>query len=197
MMQSPLSKPHSLLWGHSMGEASQQEKDAEHLCHRYGAQKVSGVFFAPLEYTPEKDAVNKRIVSALDRAGIQVVLLDRCFAPYSMRSKYDLVGIDNRRAGFLITQHLLLHRVKRVAFIAKPMSASTVLARIAGYREALFAYGIPLQQNLVCRLLLEKKNFIRKVLKDCRPDAIVCGNDFTAARVMASLVSQGIPIAQA
>ena len=26
--------------------------------------------------------------------------------PYPMRSKYDLVGIDNRRAGFLITQHV-------------------------------------------------------------------------------------------
>jgi GntR family transcriptional regulator of arabinose operon len=194
MMQSPLSKPHSLLWGHSMGEASQQEKEAEHLCHRYVAQKVSGVFFAPLEYTPEKDAVNKRIVSALDRAGIQVVLLDRCYAPYSMRSKYDLVGIDNRRAGFLITQHLLLHGVKRVAFIAKPLSASTVLARIAGYREALFAYGIPLQQNLVCRGDPDNPDFIRRVLKDCRPDAIVCANDFTAARAMAGLMNQGVRV---
>jgi DNA-binding LacI/PurR family transcriptional regulator len=192
MMQSPLSKPHSLLWGHSMGEASQQEKEAEHLCHKYVAKKVSGVFFAPLEYTPEKDAVNKRIVSALDRAGIQVVLLDRCYAPYSMRSKYDLVGIDNRRAGFLITQHLLLHGVKRVAFIAKPLSASTVLARIAGYREALFAYGIPVQQNLVCRGDPDNPDFIRRVLKDCRPDAIVCANDFTAARMMAGLMNHGI-----
>jgi GntR family transcriptional regulator of arabinose operon len=194
MMQSPLSKPHSLLWGHSMCEAAQQEKEAEHLCNRYVAQKVSGVFFAPLEYTPEKDAVNKRIVSALDRAGIQVVLLDRCYAPYSMRSKYDLVGIDNRRAGFLITQHLLLHGVKRVAFVAKPLSASTVLARIAGYREALFAYGISLQQNLVCRGDPEDLDFIKKVLEDCRPDAIVCANDFTAARVMAGLVSHGIRV---
>jgi DNA-binding LacI/PurR family transcriptional regulator len=89
-------------------------------------------------------------------------------------------GIDNRRAGFLITQHLLLHGVNRVAFIAKPLSASTVLARIAGYREALFAYGIPLQQNLVCRGVPDDPGFIQKVLKDCRPDAIVCANDFTA-----------------
>ena len=192
MMQSPLSKPHSLLWGHSMGEASQQEKEAEQLCHRYVAQKVSGVFFAPLEYTPDKDAVNKRIVSALDRAGIQVVLLDRCYAPYSMRSKYDLVGIDNRRAGFLITQHLLLHGAKRIAFIAKPLSASTVMARIAGYREALFAYGIPLQQNLVCRGDPDNPDFIRKVLKDCRPDAMVCANDLTAARMMAGLMDHGV-----
>jgi GntR family transcriptional regulator of arabinose operon len=108
-----------------------------------------------------------------------------------MRSKYDLVGIDNRRAGFLITQHLLLHGVKRVAFVAKPLLASTVLARIADYREALFAYGIALQQNLVCRGDPEDPNFIQKVL-NCRPDAIVCANDFTAARVMAGLVSHGI-----
>jgi GntR family transcriptional regulator, arabinose operon transcriptional repressor len=194
MMQSPLSKPHSLLWGHSMGEASQQEKEAEQLCHRYIAQKVSGVFFAPLEYTSEKDAVNKRIVSALDRAGIQIVLLDRCYAPYSMRSKYDLVGIDNRRAGFLITQHLLLHGVKRVAFIAKPLSASTVLARISGYREALFAYGISVQQNLVCRGDPDNPDFVRRVLKDCKPDAIVCANDFTAARMMAGLMNEDIQV---
>jgi GntR family transcriptional regulator, arabinose operon transcriptional repressor len=194
MMQSSLAKPHSLLWGHSMEESAEQEKEAEHLCHRYIAQKVSGVFFAPLEFTPEKDAVNRRIASALDRAGIQVVLLDRCYAPYSMRSKYDMVGIDNRRAGFLITQHLLLHGVKRVAFVAKALSASTVVARIAGYREALFAHGIHLQQDLVCRGDPEDPAFIQKMLKECRPDAIVCANDFTAIRVMAGLASQGVGV---
>ncbi len=187
MMQSPLSKPHSLLWGHSMGEAAQQEKEAEHLCHQYIKQKVSGVFFAPLEFTPAKDAVNNRIVSAFDLAGIQVVLLDRCYAPCSMRSKYDLVGIDNRRAGFLITHHLLRHGVKRVAFVAKLLSASTVAARIAGYREALFSYGIHLEQDLVRRGDPDDPDFIGKVLRECRPDAIVCANDFTAARVMATL----------
>ncbi|WP_263365249.1 GntR family transcriptional regulator [Edaphobacter bradus] len=194
MMQSPLSKPHSLLWGHAMGEAAQQEKEAEHLCQHYISQKVSGVFFAPLEFTPAKDAVNNRIVSALDHAGIQIVLLDRCYSPYPMRSKYDLVGIDNRRAGFLITQHLLEHGVKRVAFIARPLSASTVTARIAGYREALLAHGIKPQQDLVRRGDPDDASFLQKVLKECRPDAIVCANDFTAARVMAGLSGCGIQV---
>src|ERR1700733_3157427 len=194
MMQSPLSKAHSLLWGYAMDESAQQEKEAEHLCHKYIAQKVSGVFFAPLEFTPDKDAVNKRIVSELDRAGIQVVLLDRCYAPYSMRLKYDLVGIDNRRAGFLITQHLFLHGVKRVAFVAKPLSASTVTARIAGYREALFAHRLHQHEDLVCRGDPEDLGFIQKMLKECRPDAIVCANDFTAIRVIASLANLGIHV---
>jgi GntR family transcriptional regulator, arabinose operon transcriptional repressor len=194
MMQSPLSKPHSLLWGHSMGEAAQQEKEAEHLCHKYVTQKVSGVFFAPLEFTPAKDAVNNRIVAAFDRAGIQVVLLDRCYSPYPMRSKYDLVGIDNRRAGFLITHHLLRHNVTRIAFIARPFSASTVMARIAGYREALISHGVPLGQNLVCRGDPDDPDFLRKVVNKHRPDAMVCANDFTAARVMAGLTKMGIRV---
>jgi GntR family transcriptional regulator of arabinose operon len=194
MMQSSLSKPHSLLWGHSMREAAQQEKEAEHLCHQYVAQKVSGVFFAPLEYTPAKDVVNKRIVAALDRAGIAIVLLDRCYAPFSMRSKYDLVGIDNRRAGFLITQHLILHGLKRVAFVAKPLSASTVLARIAGYREALLAHGIRLAEDLVCFGDPDDPEFIQKMLAACRPDGIVGANDFTAARVMAGLARSGVRV---
>jgi GntR family transcriptional regulator of arabinose operon len=194
MMRSPLSTPHSLLWGHSMGEAAQQEKEAEDLCHKYIAQKVSGVFFAPLEFTPEKDPVNRRIVTALDRAGIPIVLLDRCYAPYSMRSKYDLVGIDNRRAGFVITQHLLLHGARRIAFVAKPLSASTVLGRIAGYREALFAHGIHLQQDLVCRGDPDDPAFSRKILKQHHPDAIVCANDATAVRVMQGLSAQGVHV---
>jgi len=196
MMHSPLSKPHSLLWGHSMGEASQQEKEAEQLCQQYIAQKVSGIFFAPLEFTPSKDAVNTRIVAALDRAGIPIVLLDRCYAPYAMRSKYDLVGIDNRQAGFLITQHLLSHGARRIVFIGKPLSAATVVARIAGYREALLSAGISLQEDLVRLGDSEDPAFLQKLLDECRPDGIVCANDFTAARVMTGFAAKGIRVPQ-
>lgn len=194
MMQSPLSKPHSLLWGHSILDDAEQEEETEQLCHQYVAQKVSGVFFAPLDSTPTKDAVNKRIVAALDQAGIGVVLLDRCYAPYSTRSKYDLVGIDNRRAGFLITQHLLVHGAQRVAFVARPSSSSTVLARIAGYREALLTHGVRLQKDMVCFGDPDDPDFLQKVLTRCKPDAIVGANDFTAARVMSGLAKKGVNV---
>jgi DNA-binding LacI/PurR family transcriptional regulator len=196
MMQSPLSKAHSLLWGHSMPDGAEQEQEqaAEQLCHQYVAQKVSGVFFAPMELTPAKDAVNKRIVASLDEAGIGVVLLDRCLAPYSNRSKYDLVGIDNRQAGFLITQHLLLLGAKRIAFIAKPRSRSTVLARIAGYREALLGHGSQVQKDMVCFGDPDNPDFLQKMLTKCRPDGIVGANDFMAARVMAGLAKMGVRV---
>jgi DNA-binding LacI/PurR family transcriptional regulator len=196
MMQSPLSKPHSLLWGHSMAEADVQEAEAEQLCHQYISQKVAGVFFAPLEFTPEKDAVNQRIAAALDRAGIQVVLLDRCYAQYPKRSKYDLVGIDNRSAGYQITQHLIDHEAKRIAFVARPRSASTVFARIAGYREALFNAKLTANEDLVRRGDAGDPDFVRTMIDECRPDAIVCANDITAARLMTMLTGMGLKVPQ-
>jgi GntR family transcriptional regulator of arabinose operon len=194
MMQSPLAKAHSLLWGHAMGDIKLQEREAEQLAHQYIEQKVSGVFFAPLELTPAKDAVNQRIVTALDRAGIAVVLLDRCYAPYPTRSKFDLVGIDNRRTGFLITEHLLRLGLRRIAFLGKPLSASTVAARIAGYREALLAYGINTQEDLVRRGDPDDPQFLGQMMQSCKPEGVVCANDLTAARLMTQLVAKGIRV---
>src|SRR5271165_4800425 len=194
MMRSPLSSAHSLLWGHAMGPAEQQEEEAEQLCSHYIAQRVSGVFFAPLEFTAKKDTFNRKIASALDRAGIPIVLLDRCIAPYPDRSRYDLVGIDNRSTGFRVTLHLLRLGSKRIAFVAKPLSAPSVEARIAGYREALYSSGISLRENLVCFGDPEDRSFIQSLLRQHRPDAIVCANDLTAAKVMQGVLEAGVRI---
>jgi len=194
MMRSPLASAHSLLWGPAMGESKQQEEEAENLCHQYIAQKVSGVFFAPLEFTPQKDVCNRKIVSALDRAGIPIVLLDRCIATYPERSRYDLVGIDNRRAGFQITRHLVQLGAKRIVFVGKPFSAPTVEARIAGYREALYCSGLAVNANLVRFGDPEDRAFANTLLDDCEPDAIVCANDLTAARLMQGLLEIGVRI---
>src|ERR1700748_2310661 len=63
-----------------------------------------------------------------------------------------------------------------------------------GYREALFVRGNPLQQDLVCLGDPEDPHFLQTVLKDCRPDAIVCANDITAARIMQGLATRGIRV---
>ncbi|MDE3105952.1 MAG: GntR family transcriptional regulator [Acidobacteriota bacterium] len=194
MMQSPLSRPHSLLWGHSTGDPTQQEKQSELLCQQYIAQKVSAVFFAPIEYTPNKDEVNLKIVTALERAGIPIVLLDRCYSVYPKRSRYDLVGIDNRRAGYVITDHLLQHGIRRIAFVARAYSANTVEERIAGYYEALFAAGIMPQAELVLRGDPEDPRFLEQLLSKVRPEGIVCANDLTAALVMSGLIDRGVRV---
>lgn len=194
MMQSSLSKPHSLLWGHSSGDVSLQEKEAIHLCQQYISQKVSGIFFAPLEFTPAKDAVNQKIVAALERVGIPIILLDRCFMPYTTRSRHDLIGIDNRLTGYLITNHLLNQGARRLLFVARPHSANTVTARIAGFHEALIAHGIPVNSCLVRRGDPEDASYLKKIIAEDRPDGIVCANDFMAAHVMTGLSDLSVRI---
>lgn len=182
---------HSLLWGNAISENGKREQSTEHLCHQYIAQGVSGVFFAPLEYTPTKDQVNQRIVAALDKAKIPVVLLDRCVAAYPRRSHYDLVGIENRRTAFQATEHLIGVGAKRIAFFARRFSASTVDARIAGYREALFAHSLLRTEDLVFAGDPSNDAHLKSILDNCNPDSFLCANDRTAASLMQSLKALG------
>ena len=113
MMSSPLAREHALLWGSLQGAGLPKEDRAWHLCRQYIDRRVSGVFFAPLELTSGKDDVNERIARALDAAGVPLVLLDRTVLPYPRRGHHDLVGIDNRRAGYVITIPFMVINIRR------------------------------------------------------------------------------------
>jgi GntR family transcriptional regulator of arabinose operon len=193
MMEAPQARRHSLLWGHAPSHAGEKEQVMEQLCQQFISQKVSGVFFAPVEFTPTRYEANRRILSALDRAHIPVVLLDRCIEPYPRRSNYDLVGIDNRRAAFLATEHLIGCGAKRIAFFARPDSAPTVDARIAGYRDALrtLAKGSARSRGIVSLGDASDTKFVRALLRKERPDAFLCANDHTAGDLMHTLLSLG------
>jgi DNA-binding LacI/PurR family transcriptional regulator len=194
MMRSPFARPDALLWGNSSTSVRETAKEAEQLVHSFIVQKVAGVFFAPLELTREKEAVNRRIARALERAQIPVVLLDRCYTPYPERSAHDLVGVDNRRAGFVATSHLLAQKVHRLVFLGEPDMANTVDARITGFYEALRSYGISAERDAVWRGSPQDEGFVKRMLDVARPDGIFCANDLTAARLMQLLLGLGVRI---
>lgn len=200
MMASPLATEHALLWGSVTGAgaatsaAASKEDRAWQLCRQYIDRGVSGVFFAPLELTIRKDDVNQRIVQALDEAGLPVVLLDRPALPYPERGHHDLVGIDNRRAGYVITGHLLRLGATRIAFVAVENTAATVDAREAGYREALYSANAPVDPALVRRLDPVDAAAVRSFLESSGADAIVCANDWTAARLMHTVLDLGYTV---
>ena len=194
MMASPLAEEHALVWGSRSGPDGSREDNAWRLCRQYIDRRVSGVFFAPLEMTPAKDRVNEQIARALDAARIPVVLLDRTVEAYPQRGHHDLVGIDNRRAGYVITEHLLQLGARRLAFVAPPHAAATVDARAAGYREALYAAGAPVDPALVQRIDPEDTAAVTALIESQRPDGIVCANDRTAARLMRTLLSLGYKV---
>ena len=159
----------------------------------YG-RKWPGAFFAPLELTPVKDAVNQVIVQTFDRAGIPIVLLDRDLVAYPARSRYDVVGIDNRRAGYAITAHLLEVGCRRTAFVCRSGSAPTVEARIAGYREAILDSHCEWEPKFVQRIAPWDQDAVKEMLNTVKPDGIVCANDFTAANLMKTLGALGVRV---
>lgn len=187
MMASSLAREHALVWGSGAGTKGSKEENAWQLCRHYIDRGVSGVFFAPLEMTPAKDETNQRIVRDLDDARIPVVLLDRTVLPYPEPGQHDLVGIDNRRAGYVITEHLLRLGARRVAFVGVPNAASTVDAREAGYREALYVWNVPFERAFASRIDPDDVANVQSLMQQQRPDGIVCANDRTAGRLMHSL----------
>jgi GntR family transcriptional regulator of arabinose operon len=187
---------HTLLWG-DFGD-KQGAADPlliEQVCNSYIRQNVAGVFFAPLELTEDKDRINQSVIAALESARIPIVLLDRDIVAFPQRSRFDLVGIDNRRAGFLITDHMIKLGCRRIDFLSRPDSAPTVTLRIAGYREALLARGIPHDPQWIhCGEPTDEK-FVRGIMAN-GATAIICANDLTAANLMRTLDALGYSIPQ-
>jgi DNA-binding LacI/PurR family transcriptional regulator len=185
-----------LLWGDSTAtDAVSQERKARDLCHRYIEQKVAGVFFAPLEFSEQMTQVNLEIAEALDQAGIAVILLDRDVERCPNRSRFDLVGIDNFRAGYMQAEYLIGLGSKRIVYVARLNSAPTVDRRIAGYQQAMQQELGTLNPEWVFRGKPDKTEFVGEIMAT-KPDAIICSNDTTAALLMQSLSKANVSVPQ-
>ena len=187
---------HTLLWG----DFGDRRGDADpgliaQVCDSYIRQMVAGVFFAPLELSEDKDRVNQSVIAALEAAGIPIVLLDRDVVAFPQRSRFDLVGIDNRRAGFLIANHMIRIGCRRIDFLSRPDSAPTVMLRIAGYREALLSSGITPAPRWIHSGEPTDEKFIQGIVGD-GATAVICANDLTAANLLRTLDTLGCPVPQ-
>lgn len=186
-----------LLWGVSAQPGIKAEvaaADAEALAEQFIDKGVQGVFFAPLEHTPDSVATNGRIAGRLRLAGIPVVLLDRDLGPLPLRSDFDVVGLDNFLAGYLLAEHLIKLGMKRIAFFARPHSAPTADLRIAGVREALLHHGADPARNWITKGEPDDQKTVRNLALAREWDAIICVNDETAALLMRSLEKAGLKV---
>jgi GntR family transcriptional regulator of arabinose operon len=195
MAEAQVGREQVLLWGRSPGESQDVETQARELCQQWIAKKVSGVFFAPLELTGDKDKINERIAELFIASHIPVVLLDRDVVPYPERSSYDLVGIDNRRAGYVVTSHLIGAGCKRLIFVGRHRSAPSCVARSVGFRDALQDAGIDYRPEFIQHQSdPSNEEQVRQIMSELKPDGIVCSNDFTAAQLMRTLEQLAVKI---
>jgi GntR family transcriptional regulator, arabinose operon transcriptional repressor len=192
---APEASEHALLWGHADARAPKAEQ-AWQLCRHYIFRRVSGVFFAPLEFEQDSEKANRRILSALGQAQIAVVLLDRHASKAPERRRPDLVGLNNRQAGYAATEHLVHQGCERIAFLGYHGSASTLRERMAGYREALAAHGLRPVTEAVVQLDPGKERISWKApaARKQPVEAFVCVNDRMAGMLMQLFLARKIRI---
>ena len=193
---APDARNHALLWLHAGEGSSGKEDEALQLARQCVARAVAGVFFAPLEMAAGSAAVNQRVMKMLKDAGIPVVLLDRRPEEHpgenAARGRCDLVGIDNQHAGYLATSHLLRLGARRIGFMAYRGQATTVKARMHGYRDALADAKVKDARTFY--LNPNVPAVLPAGASAC--DAFVCANDRIAGRLMHVLLARGLRIPQ-
>jgi DNA-binding LacI/PurR family transcriptional regulator len=192
---------HSLLWGAAApARSDDSDKDVDRgaiawdLCQRFIRDRVGGVFFAPLEMIHDKKDINHRIAHAFDEARMPVVLLDRDYVKYPGRSNHDLVGINNRRVGHTITDHMFEAGCRRLLFILRPGSTSAVHARSVGFAEAFITRKAAFDVNMIQECDPRDTEQISKLLRQHNPDGIVCANDVTAGHLLHTLDELGVEV---
>jgi len=186
---------YALVWGHASAQRGVASGDQiVALARDFVRQRVGGVFFAPVELTPDRTSVNQAVADLLDEAGIPLVLLDRDIVPYPQRSRFDVVSIDHRRAAHVLVADLLARGERRILFVARPLSAPTIALRIAGYRDAFRDAGIEPNPQWVQFGDPGDTAFVRRLLRRGRDAAFVCGNDVTAANLLHTLDELGVAV---
>jgi DNA-binding LacI/PurR family transcriptional regulator len=174
----------NLIWGLAVSEKDAQLRDKIiQAARKYIDNRVTGVVYSPVSPESENDNFNKTILHEFDKAKIPVVLLETDIVGFPNRSKFDLVTIDNFRAGFLIAQHLLESGSKRVDFITESVVPYSADLRIKGYQNALLQKGITPKKEWVHHI--DPDNFSKHPELFHSPvEAVVCINDSLAAKYL-------------
>jgi LacI family transcriptional regulator len=126
------------------------------------------------------------LVAALNAAGIAVGVL----AAASASNTAFTVSIDDRAATLEMTRYLLNLGHRRIGFVTGTSDQSASAERLAGYREALAAAGIPADDVLVAEGAFTYASGLaageRLLHLANRPTAIFASNDDMAAGVAAA-----------
>lgn len=107
----------------------------------------------------------------------------------------DIVLNDNAGGARAATEHLIALGHRRIGYVTARKDVSTVRDRLAGYRGALIAAGLPADDQFVVRAEITVKDAsaaTRGLLdRPARPTAILAYNDLMAVGVLAALTEAG------
>lgn len=155
-------------------------------------EKVSGVFFQPLQFLKDGEKFNRAILKVFKEAKIPVVLLDSDFVASPRRSEYDLVGVDNTNVGYTLAQHVIATGAKRLIYFSNPLPAPTSLKRGTGVGIAVTEAGLKWMKDRVFFAEPDDTRAAKRLFNSPkRPDAIIAVNDYIASILLKTLKAIG------
>ena len=148
---------------------------------------------------PNWGRTNAEALFELKMAGYPFVLIDR----YFRELETDYVVTDNKKGGFLATEHLIKLGHKRIGIILG-LNCTAIEERFEGYREALAQYGIAYDPVLMRRFQRDDAeenepsaeigyNEAAGLLQE-KPTTIFATNDFLARGAMKAVQDAGMDI---
>ncbi|MGI6725527.1 MAG: LacI family DNA-binding transcriptional regulator [Christensenellales bacterium] len=105
---------------------------------------ISGVIAVPVSI---EETFNAEYLINMNNNNTPIVLLDRDLPSCNL----DGVFMDNYNGAYQATQKLIMNNHKNIAIISGPITSSSGLARLDGYRAALDKHHIPMQEDLILR----------------------------------------------
>lgn len=111
----------------------------------------------------------------------------------------DAVTNDDAYAGFVMTDYLIQMGHRRIVYMGEKNYMAKYMERWEGYCRAMYMHGLPVDRNDYSEVCIQgqveenEMRMLREALSAMSPmpTAIVCGEDFTAARIRAILQTMG------
>lgn len=176
---------YDLIIAHSSENLEKEVANAKNLFEK----RVDGLI-ASLSF----DTINLDHFKPFQEKNVPVIFFDRV----EQEGNNTVVIIDNRKCGFLATQHLIEQGCRRIVHITSSLKRNVYSERFNGYKDALQEAGIPYDENLLIVNNLSEQAGIEsaiQVLKmDPQPDGAFITNDFVAAVFMRELQENGLKI---
>jgi LacI family transcriptional regulator len=126
--------------------------------------------------------------------GTPLILFDRINESLTTSS----VSINDRKGGFIATEHLINQGYKKIAYISAKQNIGIFRERLLGYRDALEHYKLTVNEEHIVygEVSLESGKACVETLFSLneKPDAIVAVEDFSALGAMLKLKELGIKI---
>ena len=187
-MEDAASREHyNLIITQSLEKVEKEKANA----HTMYNKRVDGLLIS-LAY----DTENIHHLQPFFSKGIPVVFFDRTY-PHSDSTS---IFIDNFRAAYEVTKHLLEQGCSRIMHLGGNMLRDVYSERLRGYKKALQDHHVPFNNKLVHISNLneeagsEAAKHILRMKPSSRPDGVFAANDTVAVHCMIQLKAAGISI---